>query len=553
MNAAVFRSVAIFSWSRNRWALIFLAAVFALLLLRSQLVDAEIETFSAIATILLLAPAFAPGAIFGTSGNVATADLLQPESAFPKHFFSLPATASQLVLPFMLYAVSLSAILWGLTIIISDGKLMAIGGDRSWLPFFTMSFVAWQLALSWTPVRNRITRLVQGVAPLAAYLVLLVYALAGTIPREILITLSLLQLPLAYAYGVRGLAMARRGEPGPRVESAGAGAPPRESAASRMPELTGPQQAIFWVERQMHRWVGKSAMIALLPVMLIMIIVFLRLRGSAENDPESLQTLGGITLMLLTLALVMIGISTGLNLASFRPRARSNEAEAFQITSFFAALPLRSDDFVWAKFKAGLANMLWVIGITLVVGVAVAQVSGLTVRWSAQYTAWTEQYGAAEAFLRVVIPLGVLLLFVLSLTVSVMWVGLRGRGWTIAFGIICFIAVVTMLAGLAVNRRHPGLIGDWMPEMLWTLAALKICGLALLIIRVQSRQLLSQGRLATILGVWAATVVGIVGFCTICLPDGAVAPLTAVCTGLVLAPVLGTVGAPLAMARNRVG
>jgi hypothetical protein len=320
-----------------------------------------------------------------------------------------------------------------------------------------------------------------------------------------------------------------------------------------MPELTGPQDALFWMERQMHRWVGKSALIALLPVMLIMIIVFLRLRGDANRDIEGLQTLGGITLTLLALALVMIGISTGLNLASFRPRARSNEAEAFQITSFFAALPLGPDDFVWAKFKAGLANMLWVIVIALAVGVAVAQVSGLTDRWSAQYTAWTGQHGAAEALLRVVIPLGVLLLFVLSLTLSVTWVGLRGRGWTIAFGIICFIAVVTMLAALAVSRRHPGLIGEWMPQILWALAALKICGLAWLILRVRSRRLLSHGRLATILGFWATTVVGVVGFCAICLPDGAVAPLTAVCTGLVLAPVLGIVGAPLAMARNRVG
>jgi hypothetical protein len=379
------------------------------------------------------------------------------------------------------------------------------------------------------------------------------YALNGTIPSEVVIALSLLQLPLAYWVAVRGVANARCGEPGPVMEDPAEVAEPEKTLSRTMPELASPQHALFWMERQMHRWVGKSALIALLPVLLVVIMVFQRLGGAAERDVEGLQTLGGISIMLLVITIVAIAISTGLNLASFRPRMRSNEAEAFQITSFFAALPLRADDFVWAKFKAGLANMIWVIAISLALAVVIAHVSALTDRWEAQYTAWTEAYGTAVALVRVVLPLAMLVLFMLSLTVSVMWIGLRGRGWTIAFGIINFVVVVGLLASLALSRRYPGLISEWLPETLWVVAALKICGLVVLLLRVQSRHLLSRGRVATILGFWSATVAAIFGFCAICLPEGAVGLLPALCLGLVLAPVLGTVGAPLAMARNRVG
>jgi len=553
MNAAAFKSTAIYTWSRNRWALISLAAVYAVLLVNSLLVDSEVATFSGIGLLLLLAPTFAPAAILGT-GNVATADLLSPESTFPKQFFHLPATPSQLVLPFMLYALVLSAIMWALSLAILDGKLIAIGTERSWLPIFSMSFMTLQQALAWTPVTNRIARLPQGIAPIVAYVVVLVAALNGTISAGAVVALSLMQFPLAYAVAVRGVARARCGLPESEMKASSSAAAAGPKASSRaMPELANPQHAMFWMERQMHRWVGKSGLIALVPAMLILIIVFTRLGGTADRDVEGLQTLGGITLTLLAITVILIGISTGLNVASFRPRMRSNESEAFQITSFLAALPLRADDFVWAKFKVGLANMLWVIGIALLVAIAVAYVSGLTDLWGARYESWIQAYGGMKAFARAFLPLAVILLFVLSITLSVMWIGLRGRGWTIAFGVACFLIVVAMLAALSLNRSRPGVISDWLPETLWGLAALKVVGLGVLILRTRSLHLLSEGRLATILGLWAATVAVIVGFCAICLPEGAVAPLTALCTGLVLAPVLGTVGAPLAMARNRVG
>lgn len=550
MNAAAFKSTAVYTWSRSRWVLISLAAVYALFFVHWLLVDDGIATFSGIGMLLLLAPTFAPSAIFGT-GNIATADLLSPESTFPKQFFNLPATASQLVLPFMLYALGLSAIMWVFSIVILDGQLIAIGTERGWLPVFSMSFIAWQQALAWTPVPNRITRVPQGIAPLVAYVVVLVAALNGTLSAGVVVALSLLQFPLAYAVAVRGVARARCGLPEPAMKAPAAAG--RKTSSGAMPDLADPQHALFWMERQIHRWVGKSALIALVPAMLILIIVFMRLGGTADRDVEGLQTLGGITLTLLAITVTLIGISTGLNLASFRPRMRSNESEAFQITSFFAALPLRADDFVWAKFKVGLANMLWVIGIALLVAIALAYVSGLTELWGAQYASWIQAYGGVKAFARAFLPLAVILLFVLSITLSVMWIGLRGRGWTIAFGVACFLIVVAMLAALSLNRSRPGVISDWLPETLWGLAALKVVGLTVLILRTRSRHLLSQGRLATILGLWAATVAVIVSFCAICLPEGAVKPLTALCTGLVLAPVLGTVGAPLAMARNRVG
>ena len=90
-----------------------------------------------------------------------------------------------------------------------------------------------------------------------------------------------------------------------------------------------------------------------------------------------------------------------------------------------------------------------------------------------------------------------------------------------------------------------------LPTVVKVVAVLKLCGLAYLVYHVGSRSLLSWSRLAWVAACWVATVAAAFGSARWLVPENAVSNLTAICSVIVIAPVLGIIAAPLALQFNR--
>jgi hypothetical protein len=552
MTAAVFRGTALFVWSRHRGSFALWLAIYALLFIASEaLTPEQFRPWLLYALVILVfAPVFLPLAYFVSSVRIGSLDLISPDGQFPRQFFALPVTAYQLVLPFMLYAVLIAATQWLLAAVISRDLGPIV--NQLWLPALGTSLIAWIQALVWTPVRHRWVRGAQLLTTLLLYIGVLVLSLNGNISAGVTIALSLIQLPLAYATAVRGVSKARHGEPRSVTKQPDREASPSTIAApGKLPAFASPLAAQLWMERRTHRWSGTSTLLALIPIVLLLILLLSRLSGAAERNPDALGMLGKAVIYVLLLALGMIGLSSGLNFASFRSRVQWYQADAFVMPPYFAALPLSTADFVWTKITAALTNLLWISLGVLAMCACVAWISGFAESWLSQHAAWREQYGIVPTVALAALPSVLFIMMMLTATASVMWVALLGRFWnwiTIAGTLLFAVAVVTLtLAG-----RYPnGYAARLFPEVLTVLAIAKIGALAALIYYVHSKRLLSASRLAVIAGFWAATVAMLCAWLAWYAPQELVNPLTALCAGIVFAPVLGAVAAPWALHRNR--
>ena len=551
MSAAAFKGVALFLWSRNRRSFVIQAAIYALLFIGSEALSLE-QSRSSLFPMLLLLPLVLPLTGFIGSELAANPDLTSPEGLFPRHFFVLPAAARHIVLPFMLYAALFAAAQWILAVVISDGRLLDLTTGRLWLPFFATSFVAWMQALMWTPVRHRFVRAMQLLSLLSVYIFVLVESLNAMFSRELTIALSMAQFPIAYAVAVHGVAKCRRGEPSPRV------AKDRDHPASTsvtrwkrgMPHLASPLDAQLWMERRIHRWAGKSALVALIPAVLLIVLFIAMLSGADESNPEGLQFLGAATIVLLFIALGIIGLSTGVNFGSFRSRIQWNQADAYQMPPYFAALPFATGDFAWAKMRAATQRMLWVSAGVVLTCAAVAKISGFSDAWIGRHAEWRDEYGLAATLALAALPSISVVMLVLSATASVMWVALQGRLKAVV-PLIVLISVMLLFVISFAGRPH-GAVPSVLPDIIRIAAVVKLCGLATLVFYVGSRRILSWGRLAAITGFWAATAGTLVAWLTWYAPQGLISPMTTLCVGIVVAPVLGAVAAPAALGWNRV-
>jgi hypothetical protein len=516
VSAATFAGVALFVWSRSRWVFVGCGILYASLFVGADRLSPQ--GHFALAGLLVFAPLLLPLSLFLDSGRAANLDLTSPDGLFPRNFFVLPATAHQLVLPFMLYTTLLAAMQWIVAAMIVNDRLFDLSTGSFWFPALATSFIAWAQAVMWSPVRHRFVRAMQLLVLLAVYLVVFALSLNGTLSGELILVLSLAQFPIAYAVGAHGVARCRRGEPSP-VNTAAS----HQSGA--MPSLASPFDAQLWIERHIHRWTGKSALVGLIPAALLVLVVVARLSGKHESDPEMLQILGKASIVLLFIALGVIGISTGCAFGTFRRRMPWHVADAYLVPPFFAALPLATSDFAWAKMRAAVQRTLWVSAGVVLICVLVARVSG---------------------FALTALPTIATVLLVLSATASSTSIMLLGRStvvW-IAFAIICLLPLFALRIVVRPDTFLAGL-----PVILPIAAAVKLGALAALIIYVSSRKLLSWGRLAIITGFWAATAGTVGAWLTSYAPQGFI--LHALCAGIVIAPVLGAVAAPAALAWNR--
>lgn len=320
----------------------------------------------------------------------------------------------------------------------------------------------------------------------------------------------------------------------------------------RAREFSSPLEAQLWIERRLHRWAGWSAVVTLTAAVLlfnllitVFAVFFIARTSAGRSPPEALQSvlawLGQVTILALYYSLALIGIITGLNFGTFRSSVQSHQANAHLMPSYFAALPFTTGNFAWTKMRAAVQRMLWPSAGVLLMCAIVAQVSGFTDAWMARHAQWRIEYGLTVTLALGALPYVSLVMWVLSATASVMWISFAGR--RAVWGCV-FAGITIMLGNLLWSPRA---VMSLLAVALPVAAALKLMGLAALILYVGSRGLLSWSRLAVITSFWAATVGTLVACFTWYAPEGQIGMLA-----IVLAPVLGAVAAPVALTLNRV-
>jgi hypothetical protein len=509
-------------------------------------------------TFLSAAPFFLPLLLFVTATSVFSIDIASRESAFPRHFFTLPLGSMRLAVPFIVYAVLLWAMGWALAVGITDGRVLLAGPlhlprealrSETWFPFLELSLLAWGQALMWRPFRRRGSRVALMAALLVVHFGALVAGIQQTLTPFDIATLCVLGAVVGAGIGMSGVARARRGDPPARH-----GDPPARPAAVwmtapvpislRRRRFRSGLDAQLWYEWRLHgfsRWFFLSTVVALL------VLTPMLLAPRRDALGEGAMTATGVGLLFMALVFVP---SFGPLFANFV----SNRYKAFSMPSFFAALPLSSGDFAWAKMRAAarsVALMCAAIGALVALGAALVEGS-----WPAAFAAALRaRYGAVEGTVLFAAVAGALPLVAIAGTMNTVWFALADRRtvWQ-AFNAVLMAIVLGWVPAAQWMQRHPHWplrAAETLPEIMAALAAVKLVALAVLIHRVGMRRLYPWPRIGLIGSAWLAAIVAACGICVRYVPSAEEHLLTAISALIVLAPVLGIMGAPLALQLNR--
>ncbi|MEJ1962350.1 MAG: hypothetical protein WDO56_12730 [Gammaproteobacteria bacterium] len=468
-----------------------------------------------------------------------------------------------MVLPFVVYAVLLAALLWGLASIITDGEVLRFGPPGTplgagplllWIPFLAASLLAWTQAICWTPCRRRWNRMWVLLAAVSAHAAVIVLYAQETLSGNAVLALSLIQLPLAYAAAVRGVAMDRRGGIASRLWSTRETTTTAERIMPRPLRLfSSAFDAQTWFERSIHRWNGPSLVLLALPALLIVVPALVSLTGSAEASPEFLARFARAAIIVSPSVLFIIALTTGSASASLRYNPAWNLKDGFSMPAFFAALPMSTGDFVWAKFKVLSVNMGWACVVVLLLCASSVHLGHLLDTPGGWASSLQQKHGALIGGALLALPPVLMVLLALSSAAASMCMVLPGSGWNwinvtyaIVFGLFG-VAAAEIARRWGVQGGAPALLGIAVRVM----AIVKLCALASLLYYVGSRRLLSWPRLAGITAFWlltaAACLAALMGY----VPDGIFTATTETAIAILIAPILGIVGAPLALQLNR--
>jgi len=511
-------------------------------------------------------PVLVPLAMFVSTSSLVTLDLASTESRYPGHFLTLPLNSRQLVLPFMMGALLLAALLWAAGFAVSDGRLLT--GPRPALPqpqagesvvnsipLLLASGLAWIQALVWTSFRRRRTRVWALLAMIMAHFTLLVFLAAHAIAALTGVVLCVLSLGIAYSVATWGIGRARCGDPILHDERPAKPQPRQRSRTTSGQPFASPRAAQAWFEWRTHGARNRSPFVLLVPLVfaitLAMALVNQWNHWQSPLEPPALFAMVSSATLTCFGALLLVAYLTGPIAASFRSSVTWSRNDEFAMPSFFAALPLSTGDFAWAKLRtAALGTLIFVVLVALFF-IPTTLILGQGRLWVALFEVLRDQYGLFEAVLRVtLVPLG-LAVFVMASGANLVWTALFGRGWKlVSIGVTVLSGALLMWT--TVLRAHP----EWQPWMAATLRALvpwlaiiKVGGLAWFVRRVALREHYSVSRIASIISVWTIAVLVSWGFGLRVMPDASASILF--CTVVVAMPVLGILAAPLALQINR--
>lgn len=559
--------VARFVWSRNRWPLGACGVFYVVTWLASALlpVDHSQLWLRGIWPVFNLAPVFLPLVAFVSPASTFTLDLASTQSRYPPHFFALPLNRRQLVLPFLAGAVLVALLLWSAGFAITDGRLLVgpqgipphrkgVSTGVEVVPFLLMSGIAWVQALVWMSFSRRGTRVWNLLAMVVTHLTVLILVSGHTISTPTGIATCVGSLFMAAGVAIWGIGRARRGDP--VVREKGVEAPRARKRARALPRrlFPSPLAAQTWIEWQAHGARNRVPFLLLVPFMLALVVpATFAAHGGLQTPPSPatlLAMLIGLGVLIASL-LTFVAFMNGPGAASFRSTFPWTRDDEFAMPAFFAALPLSTGDFAWAKMKTAARSTFTLVGLFVLYLLPLALLFRQLGLWEAVFELLRDQYGTLETILRLTLIPAVTALFIIAFAANVLWTALFGRGWrimSVALTIPC--ALLFLWATMAqTHAEWSAALGSVTLTMLPWLAIVKIGALGWLAHRVASHRHYSTSRLVSILAVWGVVVLGVWGLGMRWFPGAETVRL--LCAIIVLTPVLGMLAAPLALQVNR--
>jgi hypothetical protein len=459
------------------------------------------------------------------------------QSGFPARLFTLPVRTSMLVGWPMLQgvtAVTLLWLAWSCLALRPSGVEVSLG----FTALVAGAFVAVLQALLWSPFRLPWLRVIVAllVLPLLVLVPWFARTFAGLSDRTLLIVFAAL-IPLAYLAALVGVSRARHGDT-PLWQ----GVLRRQVAGSPSPRppFATAARAQLWFEWRSH---------GLTFPLLVGGLLALQLAWSLHVERWSLGKLP------MAIPLPFAALLLAPFLGCFLGKSGTAAANNLPLSSFTAARPVGCGELVAAKVKVAALNSLaaWTL-VLLAVSFWVLHSAG-SGELSAVWSALVLRCQSWRAGGLVVLGALALLLLIWKLQVDSFFLGLAGRRWLFAGGLVvyacAFTSALLLLAKWAVQQDFfdPFLhnAGGWVGGAV----ALKLLAAGVLVRSLLRRRLVGKLILARLLAGWLLAAVVLSAFAAVVLPAGSVSlPLVAGVVVLCL-PLTRLAAAPLALAWNR--
>ncbi len=560
MSRAAFTGAALLIWTRQRRLIVSFVPFLLVLIIFNDLGGSGPPHIKSAIVLLRVAALVLPLGLFVSCESAVTVDLVRAESHFPRPFMRLPLTGPQMVLPFMLGAALVSTAFWLVAIGLSSAAAAtgppAAATWQYWkgqllLPALALSLIAWVQALMWISFRRRMIRAWMLIVVLVVHLALYVLVASSRVPPGPILFLAVLQLPVAYAVAVRGVIRARRGEPPLSVPADRRTASHRNAIGA---PFSSPIAAQSWFEWQAHHALrGGSLGLLLIPSSLSLTLLLILETVSSHGAPGFGALLPGEGLVFVVMFIT--GLASAASCAGFE--STWFRETSFAMPPFFAALPLSTGDFAWAKLKCAVRRIVtlwgWFALFTSALFVVAGLLSTKRAPWVAQFASMQHRFGAyhAAAFLTLAL-LGLVAVTVVA-GACIIWVGLLGRGGKYFVPVSGLIGCTLFIAFAALDL-HPAWrapLVHAVPAVLRVLATVKIGLLVWLSHLVWARGHYSVARLSSIVGAWVAVVAVVSALCLHYLGGRSSDITSLLCDLIVVLPVLGILAAPLALQLNR--
>jgi hypothetical protein len=538
-------SIAYALWLRLRWI------AFTGILTVAAVIRLFPGEFASMVGMIVVSLAVGPLLNAFTFGPV---DLGIRNSGFPTHMMVLPMSTRALVGWPMLFGATTIAAIWILLGLLNI-KLSDIPVPIVWPALMLATACAWVQAIGWTPFPSpfaRIPVMFVAISPLVA-----VIAWAGAIFHEPSVTLlvagfSVCWMLVAYAYGVRGLARARRGYDanwlryfvGHRTEMSS-----RHTAAvvrAKLP-FRSAFSAQFW-----HDWRRTGlAMLAIFAFVAICILAVLCIPLLSDDPPPNVKlgtyqfTTSQLALALWFAAPLLIASVVGSDLAKCDFWAKA------AMTSFHAVRPVSTAQFVLIKLLAVFAGAatVWAMFIALLAVWAVLESSPLNRGESIVRAAWAQATPAGIAAVA-----GVLIAYLLLLWRNIvvgMWPTMTGRKWLSTWIAITNLGTLIALGVAGTYAyNHPEIQQRLLASLPWIVGVavtLKLCAAASILAVLRQQRAMDPRSIAWSIGAWISSC--LVLFAAISF---AFSPTPLLVAGVVwFVPLNRLAAAPLALHWNR--
>lgn len=553
MTFNICKSFLLYSWSKYRLFLIAMTVPFLLLIILKLSGPSPADTLLHFLGLIL--PVFSQlfffiAAVCVFSYTETSTDLINRESAFPSQLYNLPVTTFNLVIWPLLFGIMLIVIPGSFTFqfLLTESNLARGPSDFTstlwWLLYMSISVFAWAQAIVWSPFPYGWLRIIALTLILTLHFPVFISIASHEMQSTTAFTLILISILTACICSVLGVGRSRRGELKDIIEK---DTTPEIVNRQDLHSFTDTTKALSWYEWRLH---GKS------PLILLFMFIFMSgFTGSVlDIYNKDLNITGDLLeyiigpIVILPMFLVVV---TGPVWANFQ----SNKYESYDIPAFFSARPSPTRIFFLAKFLAVAKSILLAFCLMAVIIICLSFFIDILDNFLGLIQFLNLAYGTFEIIiLFTVIPV-LFIFFIISSIANIIWMPWFFRKymhWIVAGYCILLLFVPGIFnTGWYNDTSTRDLYLSYIHIALAGLAIFKTLLLFYLITRVRSTNLYTMNDILVIGSIWVSCILILFTMSLHYLPEDMFNwyPLL---SGLVLfTPVLGIMGAPLALHYNR--